>query len=175
PADGQGEQLGVLPPAASVDLAGGVQQVERLDVADDGWEAEPAPVDVGGERAAEADAVHTGLFFADRPGFGSAGLFPQEVGDQFRPFDPGLGFDEAPLAIEVHDAVELLHVEEDGVAAELLAPHGMPSAGHADDPPLALGGPEGRLDVVNGSWLDDAVDARRIQLRLDVVDLNPFG
>src|SRR5205823_4396214 len=52
--------------------------------------------------------------------------------------------------------------------------HCVPSAGHADGTPLLPGVLEGGLDVVDRVWPDDTVDPSGVQLRLHVVDFDPF-
>src|SRR5207249_5117086 len=145
---------------------------ERLDVADDRREAQPAAVDVGRQRPRQADAVHARLLLPDRPRLGLTDLLALEVADQLRPFDAALDLDLSSLPVEAHDAVEGLHVEQDRVGAELLAAHRVPAASHADSPPLAPGGAQGGVNVVETRGLDDPVDARGVQPRLDVVDLD---
>ena len=77
--------------------------------------------------------------------------------------------------VEAHDAVEPLHVEQDGIAAELLAAHRVPAAGDADGPPFPPGVSQSCLDRVEGRRLDDPVDARGVQLGLHVVDFDSRG
>ena len=64
------------------------------------------------------------------------------------------------------------HVEQDRVAAELLAAHRVPAAGDADAATLARGLAQSELNVVCILRGNDSMHARGIELRLDVVDLD---
>src|SRR5918999_3631010 len=78
-----------------MEFAIGIYQDKRLDVTDERREVESSAVDVGRQRAAEANAVYARLLFANRPGFWIIRLFAVEVIDQLRPLDSGLNLYEA--------------------------------------------------------------------------------
>ncbi|MCP4204559.1 MAG: hypothetical protein GY769_21835, partial [bacterium] len=55
------EELGILGAAARPELAARIDQGERLDVADERRQRQPAPVNVGGQRSAQGKSVGAGL------------------------------------------------------------------------------------------------------------------
>ena len=66
-------------------------------------------------------------------------------------------------------------VDQDGAGGELLATHGVPSAGHADRLALAAGSRERRLDSGLRIDRDDALDVSLIELRMQIVDVDASG
>ena len=97
-------------------------------------------------------------------------MFADQVINQFGPLDAGLDLDLAFGAVELHDAIEGVHVEQNRIAAELLAAHRMPAAGDADRPTVALRVLQRRLQRVEGRRLHDLPHARGVELGLHVVD-----
>ena len=114
-ADGQREQLGIFPTAASMRFAVWADQHERLHVANYRLETQPASVGVGGQRAADGQAVSTGLLLTDGPRPAVFGLGANQVVDQFGPLDAALHFDQAVLRVEVEHAAEVGQVKVQGV------------------------------------------------------------
>jgi hypothetical protein len=147
--------------AAGLQFAVGGQDVERFDVIDDGFEFEATAVDVGGEGAAQGEAVGTGLFLDDAEGCGGEG------GDEFGPFDAGFDVDELFVEVDAEDAVHGAHVEVDGVGGELLAAHGVAGAGEADFVAVF----EERAELIEVRGAGDAEDAGGVELGVDVVEL----
>ena len=127
-------------------------------------------MNVGTERATERQPVGAGLLLNDAPDGSLPLLHGDEAFDQFGPLDARLGFDHALLAVESHDPPHGSHIEKHGIFGELLAAHGVPSAGKANGLAFrACGsqcGAQRRLRIDG----DDAIDARRIELRMDIVD-----
>ena len=66
-ADRQPEELRVLVARAGADLAGVVEDVERLHLIDDGLERQAASVRVARQRASQAQPVGAGLLLDDAP------------------------------------------------------------------------------------------------------------
>jgi hypothetical protein len=158
----------ILASAAGGETAVGVHQREGFDVTNDRLEREPAAVNVCTERAAERQAVSAGLLLNDAPGLRLPPLHSGEALDQFGPLDARLGFDHTILGIEMDDAPHRSHIEKRGIAGELLTAHRVPSACNADR--LAFRRGQGRAQRrfrIDGY---DAVDARGIELRMDIVD-----
>ena len=69
--------------------------------------------------------------------------------------------------------VNCFHLEQQGIAAELLSPHRVSTSGHTDSPPFAPAVLQSRLNRVDGRRLDNLVYARGVQLGLHIVDLDP--
>jgi len=134
PADGQGEQLPVLPAAAGVDPAGSVHQDEGLHVADNRWKPQSPPVDIRGQRATDADLIDPGLLLSDPPLRGLPRLLALQVRDQCGPRDAGLHRDVPLGPVEVQDTLKGGHIEQERVGAELLAAHRVASTCHAHGP-----------------------------------------
>ena len=86
------------------------------------------------------------------------GLVFDEIVDQFRPLDAGVDLDQPPPAIEAADAIELCHVEQHRVAAELLPAHRVASARYAHGPAFALRRPQRGMDVADRAGTDYVVD-----------------
>ena len=138
-----------------------------------GLQREPAAVDVGRQRAAEAEAVGAGLLLDDaplarraRPGARSG---PSISSGHWM---PGLDLDHRRARGRTPSTRSMpRHVEQHGAGRELLAAHRVPAAGDADRSPLAAraahGLPASRLDRVRP---DDAATRVGVELRVDVVD-----
>ena len=58
------------------------------------------------------------------------------------------------------DAVELAHVENQGMVVEGMAAHGMPNGGHRDLESVVTGEGERRSDILPAAHFDNAVDGR---------------
>jgi hypothetical protein len=157
----QREQFRVLGPAAAVQLPGGVDQLERLHVGDDGLHRQPAPVAVGRQRAAKREPICSRLLLADAPGLGFAGLLGAQVGDEFGPPDASLRCDQASLAIECLHARHAAHVEQHAAVAELLAAHGVVTTRDRHGEALVARPGEGPLHVVDRLDVLDSDDACR--------------
>lgn len=127
-------------------------------------------MDIGGQRAAQAHAIDSGLLLADGPRPRLAFLLAMELVNQLRPLNAGLDFDLAFFPVQPHHAIELGHVHEYGVAAELLAAHRVPAAAHADSDPLAPGVAHGSGHLIHRTRLDNPPYSRRVELRLHIVD-----
>ena len=129
-------------------------------------------MDIGGERAAERQTVGAGLLLDDAPGRRPALLHRDEAVDQLRPLDAGLGLDDAALGIERHDPVHGPGVDEDRAGGELLAAHGVASAGDADR--IAFGAcgcercPQRRLRIDR----NDAIHTGGVELGMSIVNRN---
>ena len=104
-----------------------VHEDKGLNVADEGEKTQTAAVNVGGQRAAEAHTVYPRLLFANGPGFRVSCLRVMEIVDNLRPFDTRLGFKTAAFLIEAPHALELLHVQQNRIAAKLA---GRPSSAY---------------------------------------------
>jgi len=153
-----------------VNVAAGVDQREGLDVLDDRLERQPAAVNVGGERAADAEPVGAGLLLDDGPGPFRGGLRAPEVVDQLGPLHTGPDLDLTAVPIEAQHAIEWRGVHVEGAGAELLAAHRMAAAGDADAVAVGPGGADGGPERVDGVGRDDTVDPRGVELRLNVVE-----
>jgi hypothetical protein len=60
--------------------------------------------------------------------------------------------------------------EQHAILRELLPAHRVPAAADADDLALGRRGEDRRARVGGGAYVDDAIDDRRVELRVDVVD-----
>ena len=78
-ADHQAEQLAVLGSAACVQIAFGVDQFERLDVADNRLEAQAASMGVRRQRAGNRDEIDARLFLPDAPLLCGAALRAMQI------------------------------------------------------------------------------------------------
>jgi hypothetical protein len=127
-------------------------------------------VNVGAKRTAERQPVGAGLLLNDAPGRTLPSLHADEALDQLRPLDAGLGFDHAMLGIEANDPPHRSNIEKDGILGELLAAHCVASACNANWLTFHARGcqcrPQRRLRI-NGY---DAIDARGVELRMDIID-----
>src|SRR5207244_6195044 len=74
--------------------------------------------------------------------------------------------------VEREHAIELADVDEDAVGRERLRAHRVAASGDAYRAALAARCLECRAHPVEVARLDDAIDARRIELRMDVVHDN---
>jgi hypothetical protein len=174
-ADGQAEELAIFAAAARAQLAVAAHERERLDLADDRLQRETAAVDIGGERAAERESVGAGLLLDDAPARPALPLYGDQAVDQLRPLDAGLGFDHAALGVEGDDPLHRPRVDEHRVGGELLAAHGVPSAGHADRLARAACRRQRCRERLLRGNRHHAVDAGRVELRMDVVDQDGCG
>ena len=89
-------------------------------------------MDVGGDRAAEREMIGAGLFLGDGPKEGRAWLEFLKLLKKARPGGAGFAADSAGDWIEFEHAVERGHVEQETVLEELLAAHGVASAGDTE-------------------------------------------
>ncbi len=169
-ADREAEEVAVLGAARAADLAVRADDRDRLDVVDDRLPAEPAPVDVRGERAAEREPVRAGLLLPHHPGRGIAELQALERLEEPRPLDPGLDLDEPTFAIEREHASASGEVEEEAAGEELLPAHRVPPAGDRQAGARPPGGGHGLDDPGNGGRAEDAAHLGRVELRVRVVD-----
>ncbi len=177
-ADDETEQVGVARSADLADIARGIDQRERFDVGADRTLGQAAPVDVGGQRAAEREMVGAGLLLADAPGARVVDVLrleSEEAVDQLGPLDAGLGIDDPGLRVERDDPVHRAHVEVDGVGTELLAAHRVARPRDADATSLG-GGRADRCDHVGDRpGPDDPRDGRRVERRVRVVEDHGFA
>ena len=77
-----------------------VNEHEGLHVSDEGLHLQPAAVDVGGQRAANGEAVGAGLLLRGFPTGEAARLRLEQMVHQSRPHDAGLDLDDAVRPIE---------------------------------------------------------------------------
>ena len=174
-ADREAEQLGVLGAAAGTQLALRVDERERLDIGDEGRQRQPAAVDVRREAAAHRQPVGAGLLLVERPLLLAGEARRRQVLEQLRPLHAGFHLDQPALGVERQHLVHLADVEQHAVGGELLRAHGVAPAGDAQ---RALLGPRQLHRGAHGVdrlRLDDAVDPRRVELRVHVVDDDALG
>ncbi len=169
-ADREAEQLRVVGAAAVQHLALRVQQAERLHVADEGRQLEAAAVHVGGQAAADGELVGAGLLLREGPLALAAFLRADQVLQDLRPLDAGLHLQVALLGVEAEHAVHAPRVDHQPVHEELLAAHGVARARDADRLFFLLRRAHRRADALQRLGLHDAPHARRVELRVDVVD-----
>src|SRR5207344_2733495 len=93
-----------------------------------------------------------------------------EVLDDLWPFDAAFHIDDAALGIEAQDAIEAAHVQEDVGVAELLPSHGVTTAGNRHRLALRSSTGHSGAHFVHRPGPDDGVDARGIELGVNVVD-----
>src|SRR5207244_1955810 len=93
-----------------------------------------------------------------------------EIREQLRPLDAAFDGDAALVAIERDHAIEIARIDEHHAVAELLAAHRMPAARDRDRRPRRSRVGHRLLQRLDSTRLDDAIDARRIELRVHVVD-----
>ena len=74
------------------------------------------------------------------------------------PAPSALKFNVPLPLVKTDHAVELLHVDQDGIATKLLTPHRVSSASYTDKFSLTLGVMEGVLNVIERLRLDGVVD-----------------
>jgi hypothetical protein len=127
-ADREAEEVRILRAAAATRLAGGVDERERLDLAHERRQVEPAAVHVRREAATDAQRIGAGLLLAEGPrGRCGARCVAQPV-VQRRPAHSRLDFDQAARGVERHDPVEAARVDQQRAGAELLRAHCMAGA-----------------------------------------------
>jgi hypothetical protein len=126
-------------------------------------------VHVGREGAADRHAVGARLLLREGPVLRGALLRDGEALQQLRPHHAGLELDQAALRVEVDDAGQLARVDQHAVGGEGLAAHRVPAAGDAHRLLLGPGLREGLAHAVEVLGLRDGEDARRAELRVDVV------
>ena len=139
-----------------------VDEDKRLDVRDNRLHRQTASVHVGSERAADGQSVGTGLLLRDRPR-----AMIDEILDQLRPFDSGLHFDDSALMIEMQNIVHRSDVDERGTGPELLPTHRMAAAAKRQ---FSRGFTDRRDELGLRARTNDVANARRIQLRMNIVD-----
>ena len=139
-------------------------------VSDERPEPQPATVNVRGQGAADRQVVGAGLLLNDSPLARLPGTGPEQVVHQTRPIDARFDGGQTALAIEIDDARERRQVEKNGIRAELLAAHRVPSAGDGDAAPLGRRAPHGALERVHGVDGEDLPHGRAIQVRVHIVD-----
>jgi hypothetical protein len=64
------------------------------------------------DRSRQRDPVGAGLFLSDSPGLSAAGLQREVVTNELWPLNPGFGFHNASLAIQMEDPIQFPHVDE---------------------------------------------------------------
>ena len=128
---------------------------------------------IRGERPTEREPVGAGLLLDDAPGMRLPVLAGVQPGDQRRPHDAGLGFDLAPLRVEVQHAVEPGHVEEIEPRAELLPTHGVAATGDGDSATRGARREHRVTNVCHRRRPQDAPHQSRVELGMDVVDEHP--
>ncbi len=127
-------------------------------------------MNIGGERPTKCEPVGAGLLLDNAPGMRLPVLDRVQPGDQRRPHDAGLGFDLAPLRVEVQHAVQPGHVEEVEPSAELLPTHSVAATGDGDGATRGARREHRDTNVCHRCRPQDARDQSRIELGMDVVD-----
>ena len=128
---------------------------------------------IRGERPTQGEPVGAGLLLDDAPRMRLPVLPGVQPGDQRRPHDARLGFDLAPLRVEVQHAVEPGHVEEIEPRAELLPTHGVAAAGDGDRATRGACREHRLAYVCHRCRPQDAPHQSRVELGMDVVDEHP--
>jgi hypothetical protein len=108
-------------------------------------------------------------FWRDGPLLGAAGLGGLEIVDQRGPLDAGTDLDQAALLVEVDDAVHAAHVDQHALAQELLAAHGVASAGDAQAEAALPGVAHDLLQSLDGGRPHAGAQMGGIQLAVNVV------
>jgi hypothetical protein len=130
-------------------------------------------MDIRRKATTHGQPVRAGLLLRERPLRRIPLLDRRELGEELRPLHPGLDFDESPLAIECEYAIELANVDQHAIGSECLGTHCMTSAGDAHCPSLASRRAKRVTHRIECLRFNDAMDACRIELRVDVVDDEP--
>src|SRR5205085_6274961 len=173
-ADREAEELRVLGPAAGEEPPARVDELDRLDVADDRRQREAAAVGVGGERAAERQAVGAGLLLVEGP-FALARLRVIQRLQKLRPLHAGFDFDQPALVVEGENPGELARIDQHAVGGEGLRAHGVAAAGNTQGALVGGGQLQRRAHAVEALGLHDAVDPGRRELAVHVVDQDALG
>ncbi len=113
--------------------------------------------------------LSAGLLLPDAPWQGGAPLQLDHLGDQLGPLDPRLDLDRAFFRIECDDTVEPRRIDQDRIAAELLAAHRVAAAGDGDGRPFVVGAAHDALNRRGRRRLADRLYVRPVQLRVHVV------
>ena len=138
--------------------------LKTFDVMDKGRHLKAAPMNVGGESAAERKAIGAGLLLADAPRVGTVALRFEKVINDLGPLRAGLGFEDAVFAIEIEDAIHAAQIEMQIAGAELLSAHGMTAAGAGDFQIPGTRDSDGSLQVLRVVRRLDFADTRPIEL-----------
>ena len=140
---------------------------------------------VARQRSAEAQPVGAGLLLDDTPVrmlphgaritriFRSSiaiALHALEVLHERGPEDASLHGDQPTLGVERQHTVERTGIDEDAGLPELLAAHRMPPARDRHGLSVAAGASNRRCELADVARRDDRGHARRVQLRVDIVD-----
>jgi hypothetical protein len=147
-----------------------VHEGERLDVRHERLEAKAAAVDVGGQRAANRQAVGAGLFLDDPPRVAGIRERPQQVIDQPHPVDARADSRQAAFGIDVDHRRQAGHVDEGRPRRELLTTHRVAPAAKTDRLASPAGAPDDLLQLARALRPDDARHTGGVQLRVHVVD-----
>ena len=131
-ANRQPEQVGMRVARAGAQLTVRPEQVERIDLLDDGLQVQSASVRIARERAGQAESIRTGLLLVDSPLSIASLLRAIQIVDQLRPLNPALDGDHAPFSIEVEDTVQRPRIDEQRRLTELLAAHRVTAASDRD-------------------------------------------
>jgi hypothetical protein len=121
-------------------------------------------VSIGREGAAEREAVGSGLLLPVAP------CGRSEVVQERGPLDSCFDLDDAGPLVEAENAPEPASVEEDAVAAELLAAHRVPSAGDGHGKAAGAGRSHSLGEGLERFHADHLANGGLVQLRVDVVD-----
>ena len=97
-------------------------------------------------------------------------LHALEILQERGPEDASLHGDQPALGVERQHPIERARIDEHAGLAELLAAHRMPSARDRYGFPFVSGISHCRRQLADVARGDNRVDARRVQLRMDIVD-----
>lgn len=137
-----------------------------------GLKVSPRPWILELSARAKCQPVGAGLFLDDAPLARLPLLHGDETLDETGPFDSPLDLDNPPLRVETKDSPHRARVDENAAGGELLTAHRVPSSGDAD---RLTASPcvRNRLSEVSlGLDRDDAVDFGRVELRMNVVNVD---
>jgi len=127
-------------------------------------------VRVGREGAANRQPIGAGLLLGNPPLPRAPALPLDERRHERRPLDAGVDLDGSALGIQRSDLVQRAQIDQQRVGPELLAAHRVPAAAKRDRRALRGRGADGGVDLVRGARRQDALDARLVQLGMEIVD-----
>jgi hypothetical protein len=127
-------------------------------------------VHVGGDGAADREAIGARLLLHDSPRPWPARLSAHEIVDELRPLRARLHRHQAALGVEGEDAIHRTGVDEQRPFAELLAAHRVPPARDADGRALLARTAHQLRQRLVMRGLRDRAHRRRVELGMHVVD-----
>jgi hypothetical protein len=155
------KQIAILGAAAPPQVPASVDELERLDVADERHHLQPAAVRVRRQRAADRQPIGPRLLLSDAPLPRPSVLALDKCGNQRRPLHAGINLDRAALGIERADLVERAQIDQQRVGRAAGCPSRAGCRMARPPRPPKTAARDGGVDLVRSARRQDALDASR--------------